>query len=64
MRSYIGAARKESGMLVASTGAILILCMAIGLFIGTVLVSLRAPSPSRVEEIRRLRQEGLATVHK
>lgn len=51
-------------MLVASTGAILILCMAIGLFIGTVLVSLRAPSPSRVEEIRRLRQEGLATVHK
>jgi hypothetical protein len=51
-------------MLVVSIGAILILGMAIGLFAGTIFMALRAPSPSRVEEIRRLRQTGLATVHK
>jgi uncharacterized protein involved in exopolysaccharide biosynthesis len=50
-------------MMLVSIGAILILGMAIGLCIGTVLVALRTPSPSRVAEIRRLRQQGLATVH-
>jgi hypothetical protein len=42
--------------------ATLLLCLAIGLFGGTILVYLRAASlqPSRVAEIRRLRQEGLA----
>ena len=42
--------------------ATLLLCLAIGLFGGTLLVYLRAASlqPSRVAEIRRLRQEGLA----
>jgi hypothetical protein len=38
------------------------LILAITLFGGTILVSLKAActEPSRVEEIRRLRQEGLA----
>jgi hypothetical protein len=50
-------------MFVVTLGAVLILGMAIGLFLSTVIVSLRISSPSRVGEIRRLRQEGLATVH-
>ena len=42
--------------------ATLLLCLAIGLCGGTILVYLHAASqqPSRVAEIRHLRQEGLA----
>ena len=49
-------------MLVVVVGATLLLGMAIGLCGGTILVYLQAAGtqPSRVEEIRRLRQEGLA----
>jgi hypothetical protein len=48
-----------TGVIVCAT---LLLCLAIGLFGGTMLMYLRAASqqPSRVAEIRRLRQEGLA----
>jgi hypothetical protein len=59
----VAVARQELDMMLVSIGAILILGMAIGLCIGTVLVALRTPSSSRVAEIRRLRQQGLATVH-
>jgi hypothetical protein len=49
-------------MTVVVVCATLLLCLAIGLFGGTILVYLRAAGqqPSRVAEIRRLRQEGLA----
>jgi hypothetical protein len=42
--------------------ATLLLCMAIGVFGGTILASLplARTQPSRVEEIRHLRQAGLA----
>jgi hypothetical protein len=42
--------------------ATILLCIAIGLFGGTMLVYFRlaCAQPSRVEEIRRLRQAGLA----
>ena len=41
--------------------AALILLMAIFLFVGTILTALKlaVAQPSRVDEIRRLRQEGL-----
>ena len=49
-------------MTVVVVCATLLLCLAIGLFGGTILVYLRAArlQPSRVAEIRHLRQEGLA----
>jgi hypothetical protein len=50
------------GMVLVVVGATLLLCMALGLFGGTMLVYLRraCAQPSRVEEIRHLRQAGLA----
>jgi len=53
--------RKADGMTLLGIGAALLLCLAIGLFGGTILVYLRAAclQPSRIEEIRHLRQEGL-----
>ena len=49
-------------MMVVTILAILLLCAAIVLCGGTLIVSLKAAcaQPSRVEQIRRLRQEGLA----
>jgi hypothetical protein len=49
-------------MTLVGIGAALLLCLAIGLFGGTMLVYLRIAclQPSRIEEIRRLREEGLA----
>jgi hypothetical protein len=49
-------------MVFVMVGATLLLCMALGLFGGTMLVYLRraCTQPSRVEEIRHLRQAGLA----
>jgi hypothetical protein len=46
-------------------GATLVLALAIGLCGGTILISLKAvrTQTSRVEEIRRLRQAGLAVQH-
>ena len=49
-------------MVLVVMGATVLLCMAIGLFGGTIFVYLRraGAQPSRVEEIRHLRQAGLA----
>jgi hypothetical protein len=55
-------APEEALMVLVVVGATVLLCMAIGLFGGTILAYLRAArmQPSRVEEIRHLRQAGLA----
>ena len=52
-------------MTLVVVGATLLLGLAIGLCGGTILVYLKAAGTqaSRVEEIRRLRQEGLAVRH-
>jgi hypothetical protein len=49
-------------MVLVVAGATVLLCMALGLFGGTMLVYLRRAcmQSSRVEEIRHLRQAGLA----
>jgi hypothetical protein len=49
-------------MVLVVVGASVLLCMALGLFGGTILLYLRRAcvQPSRVEEIRHLRQAGLA----
>jgi hypothetical protein len=49
-------------MVLVVVSATVLLCMAIGLFGGTIFVYLRraGAQPSRVEEIRHLRQAGLA----
>jgi hypothetical protein len=48
-------------MVLVVVGATVLLCMAVGLFGGTMLVYIRraCAQPSRVEEIRHLRQAGL-----
>jgi hypothetical protein len=66
VRHLIGAMREQIGkrcpMTVVLVLAMLLLIMAIVLFGGTILATLKVAcsEPSRVEQIRQLRQEGLS----